>query len=77
MKCPDCGGKGFVFGLPLGVNAFLLRMPQLERSLQRKPCPNPDCHAGRKPTPDEIRERGRAMLERIRKGTWGGLKRID
>lgn len=56
MNCPDCGGHGFVFRLPRGVNAFLLRMPQLERSLKRKPCPNLDCHAGQVHCCDGLQE---------------------
>ena len=38
MSCPVCGGSGFVFLLPRGVNAFLLRIEQIERLSQRVPC---------------------------------------
>ena len=55
MNCPDCGGYGFVFGLPSGTNAFLLRIEQIERLTRRLPCPNSDCHAGQVRRRDGIR----------------------
>jgi hypothetical protein len=38
MICQDCGGHGYKFQLPRGVNAFLLRMEQLERQMRKVPC---------------------------------------
>ena len=55
MNCPDCGGRGFVFRLPSGVNAFLLRIEQIERLTRRLPCPNSDCHAGQVHCCDGVR----------------------
>lgn len=44
MICEVCGGRGWVFRLPHGMNPFEMRLPGIEKAMQRVPCP--DCIGG-------------------------------